>query len=157
MKNILFLLSAAVFVIMMSATYGCQKSDPVEKIVKDTIRLKDTVCPVIKGTITGLWEGTYTTNQVSHAPSFISFSIHPDGTITRRAKIIGRDEFSYTKGRWSLTGTAFYFKDTAVLFSGGNIVQDGKLVFSDSTMVGTWTDLAGQSYTGTYPLMKKVK
>jgi len=118
-----------------------------------------TNCPTATYPVTGLWEGTYQTDQVSHAATYTSMAIYPDGTIIRRAKIVGTaNDYALTRGTWKLTGSAFEYRDTTLLYSGGTVVEKGTLTFSNNGTFanGTWQDLTGQSYTGTYQNVKRI-
>jgi hypothetical protein len=73
-------------------------------------------CPPAVYPITGLWEGTYQTDQVN--------------------------------------------QDTSMLpYSGGSIINKAKLTFSNTGTLtdGTWQDLSGQTYTGTFQNMQRNK
>jgi len=117
-------------------------------------------CPTPSYPITGLWEGTYQTDQVTHAPTYISMAVYPDGTIVRRAKIVGTaNDYAFTRGSWKLTGTNFEYKDTTLIYSSGaTVIEKGTLTFSNTGTLtnGTWQDLSGQSYTGTYQNVKRI-
>lgn len=115
-------------------------------------------CPIAIYPITGLWEGTYQTNQVNHVPTYCSFTIYPDGTFMKRAQVVSSTEYELTKGTWALTGNVFVYKDTSLLpYSGGSIINTATLTFSNTGTLsnGTWQDLSGQSYTGTFQNMKR--
>ncbi|MBZ5855539.1 hypothetical protein [Flavihumibacter profundi] len=115
-------------------------------------------CPVAKYPVTGLWEGTYQTDQVTHNPTYISFIIFPDGTFMKRTKVVGANgEYGLTKGRWTITGNILEYKDTTILYSGGIVVNQGQLTYDSSGVLtgGRWQDVSGQSYTGTYQTMNR--
>ena len=116
-------------------------------------------CPTVTYPVTGLWEGTYQTDQVSHVPTYSSMTIYPDGTIIRRSKVVGTaNDFALTRGTWKLTGSTFEYRDTTILYSGGSVVEKGTLTFNvNGTFTnGTWQNISGQSYTGTYQNTKRI-
>ncbi len=117
-----------------------------------------TKCPDPTYPITGLWEGTYRTDQVSHAATYVSFAIYPDGTMLRRSKHSTANEYALFRGRWKLTGNQFEYRDTAILYSGGTIVDIGTATFSNTGDLtnASWQDISGQSYTGTFQNMKRI-
>jgi hypothetical protein len=142
-------------------TYSCKKEqifvhDTTHVTVHDTIIKHDTLVPTYP--IAGLWEGTYQTNQVIHAPTYASMTIFPDGTIIKRNKVVGINEYNLTRGRWTLSGNLFQYRDTTLLYSGGTVVETGSLTFkNDGTFSnGTWQNISGQTYTGTYQNMKRI-
>jgi hypothetical protein len=114
-------------------------------------------CPDPKYPVTGLWEGTYQTDQVNHSPTYVGFTVFPDGTFIRRGKIVGKDEYLLSKGRWQITGNVFQYRDTTILYSGGLVVNIGTMTY-DSTGVmsnAIFEDIYGQSYTGTFQNLKR--
>ena len=115
-------------------------------------------CPPATYPITGLWEGTYQTDQVGHPATYVSFAIYPDGTFIRRSKLSNSDENAYFKGRWQMSGNAFQFRDTTLAYSGGVIVDAATATFSnDGTLSNaTWQDVSGQPYTGTFQNLKRI-
>ena len=117
----------------------------------------DTI-PTPKYPVTGLWEGTYTTDQVSHEPTYTSFAIYSDGSFIKRAKVVGKNEYALMRGRWTISDNVFTYRDTAILYSGGTIVNIGTLNFDSSGTMknGRYQDVEGQSYTGSFPTMKRI-
>jgi hypothetical protein len=119
-----------------------------------------TNCPTPTYPVTGLWEGTYQTDQVSHAPTYASLVIYPDGTIIKRNKVVGAaNDYALTRGIWKLTGTVFEYRDTTLIYSGGvSVIEKGTLTFSNTGTLtsGTWQDISGQSYTGTFQNVKRI-
>lgn len=115
-------------------------------------------CPTPTYPILGLWEGTYQTNQVSHAPTYISFTIYTDGTFIERSQIVNSTEFGLSKGTWKLNGANFTYTDTTLAYSGGTVVENGKLTFSNTGVLsnGTWSDVSGQPYSGTFQNIKRI-
>ena len=115
-------------------------------------------CPVAVYPITGLWEGTYQTDQVNHVPTYCSFTIYPNGTFMKKAQVVSSTEYELTRGTWKLTGSLFEYQDTSLLpYSGGSIINKASLTFSNTGSLtnGTWQDLSGQSYTGTFQNVKR--
>lgn len=153
MKKMFLSLSAVctIFLVMVVSvgTSSCEK----ETIIKDT-----STCPTPTYPVTGLWEGTYQTNQVTHVPTYASMTIFPDGTIIRRNKVVGVNEYTHAKGRWTLSGNTFQYRDTTLIYTGGAVVETGTLTFKDDGTFsnGTWQNIAGQTYTGTYQNMKRI-
>jgi formylmethanofuran dehydrogenase subunit C len=119
---------------------------------------QNTDCPPATYPITGLWEGAYRTDQVSHAPSYMSFTIYPDGSILKKGKVVNSDGYAYTRGRWTLNGDMFEYRDTTFSYSGGTVIERGTLKFKDdgTLSAGTWVNISGQTYTGTFETMKRV-
>ncbi len=115
-------------------------------------------CPDPTYPITGLWEGTYTTDQVAHAATYVSFAIYPDGTFLRRSKVTGSSEYALFKGTWSLSGNNFQFRDTTLVYSGGLIIDEGYAVFNNTGTLtnATWEDKSGQPYTGAFQNMRRI-
>jgi hypothetical protein len=117
-------------------------------------------CPPAVYPITGLWEGTYQTDQVNHTPTYCAFIIYPDGTFMKRAQVVSSTEYELTRGTWKLNGNLFEYQDTSMLpYSGGSIINKAKLTFSNTGTLtdGTWQDLSGQTYTGTFQNMQRNK
>ena len=142
----LALTSFAVSMLLFQMT-SCSKSDA------------QTNCPPATYPITGLWEGTYQTNQVQHAPTYESMAIYPDGTIVRRNKVVGTtNDYAFTRGKWTLTGNIFTYRDTTLFYSGGTVVETGTLTFNNNGTLtnGTWQNISGQSYTGTFQNVKRI-
>ena len=141
-------LSAFAFSIVLFQMTSCKKA---------TAQIK---CPTPTYPVTGLWEGTYQTDQVSHAPTYISFSIYPDGTFMRRSKVVGTtSDYALTRGSWKLTNAAFEYRDTSLIYSSGvTVIEKGTLTFSNTGTLtnGTWQDISGQPYTGTYQNVKRI-
>jgi hypothetical protein len=146
MASLALTVFAAAIVLFQMAS--CTKSDA------------QTSCPPATYPVTGLWEGTYQTNQVSHPATYVSLAIYPDGTIIRRSKIASSSGYAYFKGTWKLTGYTFEFKDSTLSYSAGLQIDTGTLTFSnDGTMSnGTWQDVGGtvQSFTGTFQNIKRI-
>jgi len=119
-----------------------------------------TNCPTATYPVTGLWEGTYQTDQVTHVPTYSSMTIYPDGTMMKRGKVVGTvNDYALTRGTWKLTGNTFEYRDTTLVYSGGStVIEKGTLTFSNTGTFtnGTWQDISGQSYTGTYQNMKRI-
>lgn len=113
----------------------------------------------VKPAIHGLWEGAYITNQVDHAPTYCSFVVFPDGSFIKKSQVTTHtDEFQLTKGSWRLNGDQFEYRDTVLLYSGGIVIDEGRLTFHENGTMdhGTWKDVSGQSYTGKFLQMRKV-
>lgn len=107
----------------------------------------------------GLWEGTYLTNQVEHQPTYCSFVVFPDGSFIKKSQVTTHpDEFQLTKGSWKMKGNQFEYRDTVLLYSGGIVVDEGRLSFHENGTMdhGTWKDVSGQSYSGKFLQMRKV-
>jgi hypothetical protein len=118
-----------------------------------------TNCPPATYPVTGLWEGTYLTDQVSTPTNYESFTIFPDGTFLRRSQVVASTEMAYFKGTWKLTGTTFQFTDTTLLYSAGMQIDTGTLTFSnDGKMTnGTWQVVGGASQlTGTFQNINRI-
>lgn len=117
-------------------------------------------CPTAIYPVTGLWEGTYQTNQVMHAPTYASLAIYPDGTIMKRDKVVGTgNDYALTRGTWKLTGSTLQYRDTTLVYSGGaTVIETGTLTFSNTGTLtnATWQQISGQSYTGTFQNMKRI-
>lgn len=147
MASAIFTFFAASLTLFQIAS--CKKADA---------QITETDCPPNTYPITGLWEGTYQTNQVSHAPTYASFTIYPDGSFLRRAKHSGTTEYAFSKGRWKLTGNTFEYRDTTILYTGGLVVGAGTATFNNSGTLtnATWQDVSGQPYTGTYQNIKRI-
>jgi len=150
MKRI-FLASLAMTVFALSAALfqmtSCKKSNA------------QTNCPTPVYPVTGLWEGTYQTDQVSHAATYASLTIYPDGTFMKRNKLVGTaNDYALTRGTWALSGSTFTYRDTTLIYSGAAVVEKGSLTFSNTGTFsnGTWQDISGQSYTGTFQNMKRI-
>ena len=121
---------------------GCEKEDPAPTYP-----------------VAGIWIGTYTTNQVTHTPAYASFIIYPDGVFMKRNKVVGNaTEFALTRGRWTLTGNTFTYRDTTLLYSGAQVIETGTATFNNNgTMTNaTWQNISGQTYTGNYQNMTRV-
>lgn len=122
--------------------------------------IAQTSCPPVTYPVAGLWEGTYQTDQVNHAATYVSLAIYPDGTLIRRSKSSVSTENIYFKGTWKLIGNTFEFRDTTMSYSAGLQIDTGTLRFSDDGTMsnGTWRDVGGnvQSYTGTFQNMKRI-
>lgn len=109
--------------------------------------------------IYGLWEGTYITNQVEHPPTYCSFVVFPDGSFIKKSQVTTHtDEFQLTKGSWKLNGNQFEYRDTVLLYSGGIVIDEGRLTYHDDGTMdhGTWKDVSGQPYSGKFLQMRKV-
>lgn len=112
-----------------------------------------------ESTIYGVWEGTYTTDGVSHAPMGVSFAIFPDGTIVKRAKVVGSTEVQTTIGTWSMSGSVLSYTDTSVGYSGGVTHDNASFTVSNNVLIsGIWLSVAGPSpgTTGKFQSLKKV-
>jgi hypothetical protein len=116
-----------------------------------------TSCPPATYPITGLWEGTYQTDQVTHDPTYNSFAIYPDGTILRRSRVVSSTEYALFKGTWTLTGNLFQYRDTTVTYSGGYIINTGSLTFDNTGTLsgGTWQGITTHS-SGTFQNMARI-
>jgi hypothetical protein len=108
--------------------------------------------------VIGIWTGGYQTDQVWHEPHSVTFMILPDGVFFKRCKVVGNtDEYSLAKGTWSLDGNVFQYRDTAILYSGGTVINVGTAILKDNQLVDfRWKDLAVQSYTGDFLNVKKI-
>lgn len=117
-----------------------------------------TTCPPPIYPATGLWEGTYQTDQVNHDPKYESFAIYPDGTFLRRSKVVSSTEYAYFKGTWKLTANTFEFRDTTLSYSAGLIIDTGTLTFSnDGTMSsGTWQEVTDPHNSGTFQNITRI-
>ncbi|MEI9958360.1 MAG: hypothetical protein WDM90_19110 [Ferruginibacter sp.] len=147
-----------IFVVSISAmVFPLTASLYLMPVHKKEIAQTSTSLPAIP--VTGLWEGTYQTDQVEHIPTYASMAIYPDGTIITRNKVVGtKNNFSLSKGRWKLTGNTFTYRDTTIIYSGGYVIEKGSLTLNNNGTFtnGTWQDLFGQNYTGTFQNMKRV-
>lgn len=113
----------------------------------------------VKPTLYGLWEGTYITNQVEHQPTYCGFVVFPDGSFIKKSQVTTHpDEFQLTKGSWKINGDQFEYRDTVLLYSGGIVIDEGRLTFHENGIMdhGTWKDISGQSYSGKFMQMRKV-
>lgn len=116
-------------------------------------------CPPVTYPVSGLWEGTYQTDQVAHATTYMSFAIYPDGSFLRKARVVGvPNEVAYFKGSWKLNGKDFTFRDTTFSYSGGYVITEGALEFNNEGTLsnGSWDAIVGQTYTGTFQNMKRI-
>jgi len=115
-------------------------------------------CPTPTYPVSGIWQGTYQTDQVSHPATYASLMIYPDGTIFKRNQVVGTSEFTVSRGRWTMTGNTLQYRDTTILYSGGTVVETGSLTYSNNgTMsAGTWQNVGGQTYTGSFQNMKRI-
>jgi hypothetical protein len=133
---------------------SCSKSPITSTSDTITIIKHDTtnICPSATYPISGVWIGTYSTSQVNHTPAYVSFIILPDGYFLKRCNVVGTSEYSLSKGRWSLSGTTFTYRDTSISYSGGTVVNTGSATYHNNGTLtnATWQDIYGQSYSGTY-------
>ena len=117
-------------------------------------------CPPATYPVTGLWEGTYLTNQVTHATTYVSLAIYPDGTMLRRSKVVSSTQYAYFKGTWKLTGNTFEFRDSTLFYSAGSQIDTGTFTFNNDGKMsnGTWQDVGGvvQYYSGTFQNMARI-
>jgi hypothetical protein len=152
----------SIFFFILAVSFGNSSCEKEPILIHDTTRItiRDTieVCPPATYPVAGLWEGTYQTDQISHAPTYASMTIYPDGTITKRNGVVGTNEYHYTRGRWTLSGNTFQYRDTTLIYSGGTVIETGTLTFkNDGTFSNaTWQNVSGQSYTGTFQNMKRI-
>jgi hypothetical protein len=139
--------------LFQSGLTSCSK-DPENDTDTITVIKHDTtnICPPAIRPISGVWTGTYSTNQINHAPASVSFMILPDGFFMKRCNVVGTTEYSLSKGRWVLSGNTFTYRDTSIAYSGGTVVNIGTATYNNNGTLSnaTWQDIAGQSYTGTY-------
>ena len=137
------------------ALSGSFASLQFESYQKDADGLVPTAEP---GSIVGLWTGSYQTDQVWHQPHSVTFMILPDGVFFKRCKIVGNtSEYSLAKGTWTLDGNVFQYRDTAILYSGGTVINIGTANLKNNELSDfRWKDLAVQTYTGDYLNVKKV-
>jgi hypothetical protein len=76
----------------------------------------------------------------------------------KKAQVVSSTEYELTRGSWKLNGNLFEYQDTSILpYSGGSIINKASLTFSNTGTLtnGTWQDLSGQTFTGTYQNMKR--
>lgn len=108
--------------------------------------------------VTGIWTGAYQTDQVWHEPHSVTFMILPDGVFFKRCKVVGStSEYSLTKGTWTLDGNVFQYRDTAILYSGGTVINVGTAILKGNELSNfRWKDIAVQSYTGDFLNVKKI-
>jgi hypothetical protein len=147
------LIGICIVFMLQTGMTSCTKNPITNTNDTITIIKHDTtnICPATHP-ISGVWQGTYSTNQVSHPPASVSFMVLPDGFFMKRCNVVGTTEYSLSKGRWALSGTTFTYRDTSILYSGGTVVNVGTATYnSTGTLTNfTWQDVSGQSYTGTY-------
>ena len=147
MASVALITFAASITLFQAAS--CKKSDAQD----------NKPCPTATYPVAGVWIGTYTTNQVPHASTYVSFIIFPDGAFMKRSKVVGsQTEYALTKGTWSLNGNTFQYRDTTITYSGGVVVNIGTATFNNNGTFtnGTWQDVSGQVYTGSYQNMNRV-
>jgi hypothetical protein len=104
----------------------------------------------------GVWEGTFVTTQVSHAPSYVAFTLYSDSTISRRTKNPTSD--IYHKGRWKMANNRITFIDTSINFS-SVVFQTGSFDYNEMNVVlmnGKWQQTAS-NFSGTFSSLQKVK
>ena len=140
---VLTIFSASIILFQLSS---CKKADA------------QTNCPTATYPVSGVWIGTYTTTQVAHAPTYASFIIYPDGVFMKRNKVVGNGTDAITRGRWTLTGNNFQYRDTTLLYTGGTVIETGTATFNnDGTMTNaTWTNIGSPNYTGAFQNMSRV-
>ena len=152
MKKVL-LLSVSFFVLAVSfASLQLTSSTKANATVMDPNR-------IIADPIAGIWTGVYTTDQVRHTPESVTFILLPDGVFFKRCKVVGNtSEYSLSKGSWTLDGNVFQYTDTAVLYSGGTVINTGTATLRENGVLSDfrWKDLDVQTYTGDYLDVKKI-
>ena len=140
MKKILLSSFAIVSIAILFTT--SQTSCKKESVITDT----DTVYKCTPN-IQGLWVGTYTVGAGFPVPAgtsfFFSFSIHPDGKMSYKAKGFYNGSYEYitfADGTWALNGAAFTFSVTTVNLAGGGpqLTQTGTATYNSAN--GTLTN-----------------
>lgn len=63
-----------------------------------------------------------------------------------------------SRGRWTLTGNTFQYRDTTILYTGAQTIDVGTATFNTiGTLTNaTWQNISGQTYTGSYQNMTRV-
>jgi hypothetical protein len=146
-----FLLSVGSFFVL-AVSFAALQFSSVKKASVLPVHKSEGMTPV-----TGIWTGFYTTDQVKHEPASVTFMILPDGVILKRCKVVGKDEYSLAKGSWKLEENIFSYTDTAVLYSGGSVINTGTATFDGNELRNfRWKDLAVQIYTGDFSDVKKI-
>jgi len=96
--------------------------------------------------IQGLWVGTYTVGEGFPVPAgtsfFFSFSIHPDGKMSYKAKGFYNGNYEYitfADGTWKLDGNAFTFSVKTINYAPGEpqLPQTGSATYNsaDGTLI----------------------
>jgi hypothetical protein len=111
--------------------------------------------------LTGLWMGTYTTDQFSQNPPYnFSFIIKPGGDLLTESKVASGATY-YSKGTWTLTGDTVRCTYTSINFPNVNVTQSAKLVYNktNGTLTnGTWKDEQnGSNYTGKFQNLVEIE
>lgn len=110
--------------------------------------------------VKGLWEGTYTIDQLpAQGALYYSFIIKTDGIMLTEGK--GGNGISYyAAGTWNLIGDSLNCSFTSINAPPPQVTQSAKFFFNSSNGTlssGTWKDGAnGSNYTGTFPTMVKI-
>ena len=117
--------------------------------------------PPATHTVTGLWIGTYTTDQFpERAPLYYSFIIKPDGKLLTEGKVFGGETY-YSRGTWTLSADTLKCTYTTINFPNVTVTQSARFVYNSSTGTltsGTWKDeLNGSNYTGKFQNMVEVE
>lgn len=106
--------------------------------------------------IVGLWQGTYSVDQVpSQGNQYFSFIIKPDGTLLTESKG-GNGLTYYGVGNWTLTGSVFAYTLTS---TSNGVQQSGQLTnnTAGSLTSGTWHDTNNSpNLSGTFPTMNRI-
>jgi hypothetical protein len=112
--------------------------------------------------VPGLWEGTYQTDQVSHTPTYTSFTFYPDGSLICKATgVPPAQSVIYTKGSWTLSDNQLTIRDTTIGYT-STVIRTVMFTYDSTKKTlsnGTWQDVIGDDghyYTGTFPSMEKV-
>lgn len=112
--------------------------------------------------VPGLYVGTYTITQLPASGAiYYSFSLQPNGKVTTTG--LGANGTTYySAGTWTKTGNTVNCTYTTLNFNQGPpVTQSAELTFDPTTgnlTAGTWADGAnGSNYTGTFPVMDRVK
>jgi hypothetical protein len=136
-------------------------STVVTSLVFFSCEKSESEIPETEYSLYGLWEGTYMTDQVNHAPTYIAFTFYEDGTLIRRGKAVGlNNSYAIIRGKYSLNRDTIVFRDTTLDYIGGMQVDEGFLIYNkNGTMSeGVFESIVGNyNYSGTFQNLKKVK
>ena len=111
-------------------------------------------------TVTGLWIGTYTTDQFpQNPPLYQNFVIKPDGKMLTEGKV-GSGATYYSAGTWTLVNDTLRCTYTTINFPNVTVTQSAKFYYNKANGTlssGTWRDEQnGSNYTGKFQNMTEV-
>ena len=115
-------------------------------------------CPTPTYPISGLWIGTYNTDQVSHVPTYFSMTIYPDKSLIVKARgVPPAQSVVYATGSWTMVGDTLKYTDTTINYP-TQVIQKGTMIYSNTGVLSNckWQDVTGQVYTGTFSSLLRV-